>query len=181
MKNDHEPTTIAEGKRIRLVRRGDWEYVTRKSVSGIVAIVAVTDDRKMVLVEQFRPPVGKAVIELPAGLAGDEVGHEQEDLAEAARRELLEETGYEAAAMTLLAEGVPSAGITDEIITLFRATGLKKTGKGEGDGSEQITLHEVAVDDVPAWLEAQRNAGRLVDLKIYSGLGFVTRDGDRNG
>ncbi len=176
-----EPTTtIAEGKRVRLVRRGDWEYVTRKKLSGIVAIVAVTDDGKLVLVEQFRPPVGKAVIELPAGLAGDESGHEQEDLAAAARRELLEETGYEAAEMSVLAEGVPSAGITDEVMTLFRATGLKKTGKGEGDGSEQITLHEVAVDRVPEWLEGQRKAGRLVDLKVYSGLFFAMRETARN-
>jgi ADP-ribose pyrophosphatase len=180
MNKQQEPLTIADGKRVRLVRRGDWEYVTRRSVSGIVAIVAVTDDRKLVLVEQFRPPVGKPVIELPAGLAGDEAGHEQEDLADAARRELLEETGYEASQMTFLAEGVPSAGITDEIITLFRATGLKKTGKGEGDGSEQITLHEVAVDGVPAWLEGQRKAGRLVDLKVYSGLCFLLREAGPN-
>ena len=175
MNKPQHPITIAEGKRVNLVRRGEWEYITRKKVSGIVGIVAVTDDRKLVLVEQFRPPVGKSVIELPAGLAGDEAGHEQEDLAAAARRELLEETGYEAGEMTFLAEGPPSAGITDEIITLFRATGLKKTGKGEGDGTERITLHEVAVDRVPAWLEEQRKAGRLVDLKVYSGLYFASR------
>ena len=181
MDKPQPPTTIAEGKRVRLVRRGDWEYVTRKKSSGIVAIVAVTDDGKLVLVEQCRPPVAKSVIELPAGLVGDEAGHEQEALTDAARRELLEETGYEASEMTFLTEGVPSAGITDEIITLLRATGLKKTGKGEGDGCEQITLHEVAVDRVPSWLEGQRNAGRLVDLKIYSGLCFLLRETERNG
>jgi ADP-ribose pyrophosphatase len=149
--------------------------VTRKSISGIVAIVAVTDDGKLLLVEQYRPPVAKSVIELPAGLAGDEAGHEQEDLSAAARRELLEETGYEADEMEFLTEGTPSAGIADEIITLFRASGLKKTGKGEGDGSEQITLHEVAVNEVISWLEQKRQAGLLVDLKVYSGLYFVGR------
>ena len=173
MKDPQQPTTLAQGKRIRLVRRGDWEYVTRPGVSGIVAIVAVTDDGKLVLVEQHRPPVGKPVIELPAGLAGDEAGHEREDLATAARRELLEETGYEAADMTWIAEGAPSAGISDEVITLFRATRLKKTGKGEGDGSEKITLHEVPVGEVVQWLEERRNAGRLVDLKVYAALCFV--------
>ena len=181
MSRPQHPTTLAEGKRVRLVRRGEWEYVTRKSVSGIVGIVAVTDDGKLLLVEQFRPPVGKSVIELPAGLAGDEAGHEQEDLAAAARRELLEETGYEAAAMEWVAEGVPSAGITDEIITMFRATGLKKTGKGEGDGSEQITLHEVAVDEVPQWLERKCREGLLVDLKVYSGLCFLSWETGPNG
>ena len=110
MNKPEKPTTIAEGKRVRLVRRGDWEYVTRKKSSGIVAIVAVTDDRKLVLVEQFRPPVAKSVIELPAGLAGDAAGHEQEDLTDAARRELLEETGYEADSMEFLAEGYAGFG-----------------------------------------------------------------------
>src|SRR5829696_2314457 len=170
-----KPETLADGKFIQLVRQGKWEYAKRKGVSGIVGIVAVTDDRKLVLVEQFRPPVGKSVIELPAGLAGDEAGHEGEDLTQAARRELLEETGYEAAQMSRVAEGVPSAGITDEIMTLFRATGLKKTGKGEGDGSEQISLHEVAVEDVPNWLERKRHEGALVDLKVYAGLYFASR------
>jgi ADP-ribose pyrophosphatase len=100
-------------------------------------------------------------------------GQEGEDLANAARRELLEETGYEAAEMRQVAEGTPSAGITDEVITIYRATGLKKTGLGEGDGSEQITLHEIEVSRVVQWLEAQRAAGKLVDLKVYAGLSFV--------
>src|SRR5437588_9174907 len=111
--------TIADGKHISLVKRGSWEYVTRKGISGIVAIVAVTDDGRMILVEQFRPAVGKNVIELPAGLAGDDHGAQNmsngEELIDAARRELLEETGYEAQSMELLTEGTPSAGITDEI------------------------------------------------------------------
>src|SRR5215217_8780485 len=105
-----QPETLAEGKFIQLVRQGTWEYATRKGVSGIVGIVAVTDDGKLVLVEQDRPPVGKRVIELPAGLAGDAAGKEKEDLAEAARRELLEETGYEADNWAQVAEGAASAG-----------------------------------------------------------------------
>ena len=79
-------------------------------------------------------------------------GQEAEDLADAARRELLEETGYEADGMTKLGAGAASAGMSDEVITLFLATGLKKTGAGAGDGSEQITVHEVPVADVPAFL-----------------------------
>jgi ADP-ribose pyrophosphatase len=167
------PQTIYEGKHVRLVRRGRWEYVTRTKVTGIVAIVAVTADNKLVLVEQPRVPVGANVIELPAGLAGDVAGEETEELAAAARRELLEETGYEAATMEPLCDGTPSAGITDEVVTLFRATGLKKTGKGEGDGSEQITLHEIEVPRVDAWLQEQRSAGKHIDLKVYAGLHFL--------
>src|SRR5262245_16597959 len=110
---------LSEGKYIRLVRRGTWDFVQRRGISGVVAIVAVTDAGELVLVEQFRPPVNKRVIEVPAGLAGDIAGQEHEALTEAARRELLEETGYEARSMRYLAEGVASAGLTDETITLF--------------------------------------------------------------
>ena len=167
--------TIAEGKHVSLVRKGTWEFARRKSICGIVAIVAVTHDGKLLLVEQDRPPVGRRVIELPAGLAGDAKGHENENLEVAARRELLEETGYEAAVMRRVAAGAASAGMTDEIITLFVATGLRKTGKGEGDGAEEIMLHEVPLDDVETWLAAREREGRLIDLKLYSGLYFATR------
>jgi len=172
--NDERVETIVDGKHVRLVRRGKWEYVTRKNTTGIVGIVAVTDDGKMILVEQARAPVGRNVIELPAGLAGDVAGHETEELATAARRELLEETGYDAATFEFLADGTASAGITDEVICLFRASGLKKVGAGEGDGSEQITLHEVPVDRVRTWLDERRAEGKLVDLKVYAGLYFAT-------
>jgi ADP-ribose pyrophosphatase len=168
-----ETKILYDGKHVRLVSRGGWEYAQRKGVTGIVAILAVTDDGKLILVEQYRPPVGKWVIELPAGLAGDVAGQETEELAAAARRELLEETGYEAGEMIYLAEGAASAGITDEVITLFRATGLQKTGTGEGDGSEDITVHEVPLADVRRWLEERRTAGSLIDLKVFAGLYFA--------
>jgi ADP-ribose pyrophosphatase len=164
---------VADGKYIQLVRQGGWEYARRKGISGIVCVVAVTDDGKLVLVEQYRAPVRARVIELPAGLAGDAEGHEREDLADAARRELLEETGYEARTMDRVAAGAASAGMTDEIITLFRATGLKKTGEGSGDETEDITVHEVPLADVVRWLAEQERGGKLVDLKVYCGLYFA--------
>ena len=167
---------VSDGKHIQLVRKAGWEFARRKGISGIVGIVAVTDDRKLVLVEQHRPPVGARVIELPAGLAGDAKGHEQEDLADAARRELFEETGYEARTMDRLAAGAASAGMTDEVITLFRATGLTKTGEGMGDESENITVHEVPLSGVIDWLADRERGGRLVDLKVYCGLYFARAD-----
>ena len=169
------PQTVAEGKFIRFVRQGKWEYAQRKNISGIVGIVAVTDDGKLVLVEQFRAPVGKRVIELPAGLAGDTAGEEHESLASAATRELHEETGYEARKMTEVAAGAASAGITDEIITLFRATGLTKTGDGAGDGSEEITTHAISLGDAEAWLSRKAGEGYLIDLKVYAGLYFAAK------
>jgi len=165
--------SLFEGKYLRVVKQRNWEFVRRKNLTGIVGIVAVTDGGKLILVEQFRPPVGKHVVELPAGLAGDVAGSESEDLAVAARRELLEETGYEADRMERVAAGAASAGLSDEVITLYRATGLRKTGTGEGDGHEQITTHEVPVAEVEAWLDGQVAAGKMVDLKVYAGLWFA--------
>jgi ADP-ribose pyrophosphatase len=165
--------TLYQGKYLRLLRSGTWEFVKRNNVCGIVGIVAVTDARELILVEQFRAPVNARVIELPAGLAGDLADAPVEDLALAAKRELLEETGYEASGMTLLAEGPVSAGLSDEVITLFRATGLTKHDDGGGDESENITVHHVPLDGIDAWLAEQRKAGKLIDLKLYAGLRFV--------
>ena len=174
MNNGSEPTvTVADGKYIQLVKHGKWEYVRRKGISGIVAIVALTEEGKLLLVEQYRPPVGRRVVELPAGLAGDVAGSENEALAAAAARELLEETGYSAGEMTFLGAGTASAGLSDEIITLFRATGLKKTGPGDGDGSEQITLHEVPLAEMEPWLVGKVKEGCLIDLKVYGGMYFA--------
>ena len=90
------PEVLYEGRFLTFKRKGTWEYVERRAVTGAVAILAITENQEIILVEQFRPPVGCQVIELPAGLAGDIKSEEQETLAQAAARELLEETGYEA-------------------------------------------------------------------------------------
>ncbi|HEV8293678.1 MAG TPA: NUDIX hydrolase [Tepidisphaeraceae bacterium] len=164
---------LCDAKYLRLIRANGWEFVQRKNVTGIVGIIALTHDRKLILVEQFRPPVGKNVIEIPAGLAGDTPSARDENLALAASRELEEETGYRAARMTLLASGTASAGLCDEIITLFRAEDLEKVHDGGGDASEEITVHEIPVDQVEHWLNAQLAQNKLVDLKVYSALHFA--------
>src|SRR5271154_1531774 len=102
MQNTHVKRIITSGKYVNLSTRRGWEFVERKNISGIVAIIAVTDERKLLLVEQYRPPMDKNVIELPAGLAGDARENQGEELERAARRELLEETGYEAREMERL-------------------------------------------------------------------------------
>ena len=86
--------TRYEGRFLRMVARGHWEFVERANSTGVVAVLAVTPDDKILLVEQFRPPVEASVIEIPAGLAGDIAGEEDEDFSRAAVRELAEESGY---------------------------------------------------------------------------------------
>lgn len=173
MSGDRE--IVWQGRYLQVARRGTWEYVTRQGTTGVVGIVAITEDRRIVLVEQYRPPLGARVIELPAGLVGDRAGQEQENMEEAALRELQEETGYAAGEMVRLAEGVSSAGLSDECITLFLARGLRRTGDGGGDGSEEITVHEVALTGIAEWLEERRREGLAIDLKIYAGIEPASR------
>lgn len=173
--------TLHAGRHLSLVRRGHWEFATRHGATGVVGLIAVTDDAKMLLVEQTRPPLGKRVIELPAGLSGDIVGEESESLLTAARRELLEETGYEAQQARLLTEGPSSAGLTDEMISFFLMTGLTKTGDGGGDASEDILVHEVPLTAMPGWLEERRQAGWAIDPKIYVGLFWIEHNSRSTG
>lgn len=170
-----ERKTVHEGRYVRFIDRDGWEFVERRGASGVVIIIAVTATRRLVLVEQFRPALEKRVVELPAGLVGDIEGQEHEPLTTAARRELIEETGYDAEEMVVVAEGAPSAGLTTEVLTLIEARGLRKVGAGGGDESEDIVVHEVPIDEVVPWLEAQARAGKGIDLKIYGGLFFAFR------
>jgi len=174
-----KPITIApieilhEGRHVVLKSAGGWEYAERRQVSGCVGILAVTAENKLLLVEQFRPPVQCNVIELPAGLAGDIAGTEDEPLAVAAKRELLEETGYAAGRMYFLCEGPVSAGLSTEIISFFHAQDLHKVHGGGGDHSEDIRVHEVPLDDLQSWLAQRRDEGCLIDLKIFTALHFL--------
>ncbi len=163
---------IYRGKHLTFLSRDGWEFVDRPGICGIVVIVAVTAENTLLLTEQHRPPVGRSVIELPAGLAGDTA---TESLTTAARRELLEETGYVARRLHQLCAGPPSAGVSSEVVTMYLATGLRRTGPGGGDGTERIRLHEVPLGSVDRWLRAKARAGLLVDPKVFAGLYFAGR------
>lgn len=164
-----------KGKHLEVRSRDTWEYVTRPNVQNVVAIVALTSHQEIVLVEQFRKPLGRNVIELPAGLVGDEAGSEDEPPIIAAQRELREETGYVAAQWTELVTGSTSAGLTDETITLFLARNAEQVEDGGGVEQEDIAAHVVPLAEVDAWLEASQRNGMLVDLKVLAGLYFARR------
>ena len=166
---DDDATLLAEGRFLKLLDRDGWEFAARRNVSGIVTIAA-EHAGKILLVEQYRPPFRSHVIELPAGLAGDEQAWADEALEAAARRELLEETGFEADRWEELFAGPLSSGMTTEIVTFFRATNLRRVSSGGGDGSENITLHEVPLGEAKHWLRHAAESGRLVDPKVYLGL-----------
>ncbi len=156
-----------QGKFIHIKRRGKWEYVSRNTNRPAVGIVAVHDDRRVVLVEQYRPPLQSKVIELPAGLAGDIEGAEDEQLLVAAKRELEEETGYTARHWQALLSGFSSPGLTDESVTLFLARGLTRASEGGGVEGEDIALHEIPMDSILDWLASR---GQSADLKLLAGL-----------
>jgi ADP-ribose pyrophosphatase len=162
--------TLGAGRYVTLVRENGWEFLDRPNCRGIVIVVAVTPDQRLLLVEQWRQPVGARVIELPAGLAGDVPGEEHEPLENAARRELLEETGWDAEAFDLLGRCVPSPGATSEIVTYYQARGLRRVGGGGGDAHEDITVQVVPLRELDAWLRAREAEGRLVDMKLWAGL-----------
>ncbi len=176
MTNEFEPQeTIAEGRWLRLAKRGRWEFAQRVIGGTAAILVATTDDDELVLIEQPRPALAAQVIELPAGLIGDHVGDEDEPPELAAARELEEETGFVAKQLVRVAEGVASAGLSDERMIVFRATGLTRVGPGGGDEHEQIVVHVVKLDAVEAWVAEQQARGCVVDLKIFAGLYFARR------
>jgi len=157
-----------EGKFITAKQRGRWEYVSRARGIRAAAILAV-DDGHVLLVEQYRVPLGRPCIEIPAGLIGDE--NEQESEEETAARELEEETGYRAETIEPLGEFWSSPGMVSESFTLMRATGLTKVSEGGGVDGENITVHRVPLSELPQFIEASRTRGCGVDVKLLLLLG----------
>jgi ADP-ribose diphosphatase len=160
---DQAEETAWEGKFIVAKRRGKWEWVSRtRGVSA--AVILALDEGHVLLVEQYRVPLGCNCLELPAGLVGDE---EQGEKAEtAALRELEEETGYRAEGMVVLGRFHASPGMSSEGFTLLRAEGLTRTGEGGGVGGEDIKVHRIPLPDVPAFVAAKRAEGCAIDVKI---------------
>lgn len=173
-----DPVTLHEGRWLRLRRRGTWEYCERTTGRDgmAVIIVAVTPDDEVLFVEQFRQPLQASTIEMPAGLVGDD--HDDDTLQQAARRELVEETGWEPRQVDVLLTGPTSSGMSNERIAFVRARDLQRVGPGGGVAGENITVHAVPRATAPAWLMQQQARGCELDLKLWAGLWMIDRNPD---
>lgn len=158
---------LGEGRFVRLLEVNGYEHAERKGCTGVISVVAITDQDELVFVEQFRPAVGCRTIELVAGLAGDEG---PESMEEAAHRELLEEAGYDAPSLELLMVGPSAGGISTSRVHFYLARGAVKAHSGGGVAGEEITVHVVPVREAYAWLQAQSRGDVLVDPKVFLGI-----------
>jgi ADP-ribose pyrophosphatase len=156
-----------EGRFITAKRQGKWEYVARSRgirAAVILAIDNAPDGRHVLLVEQYRVPLGRPCLELPAGLVGDETVGEPAEVA--AARELEEETGYRAARWTNAGEFYSSPGMVSESFTLLIAHDLTRVGEGGGVGGEDIRVHRVALAQLTDFVAAKRAEGCGIDVRI---------------
>lgn len=170
-------TVLYEGDWLRLVRIGKWEACERTHGEGMaVIVIAMTPGDEVLFVEQYRVPLGARTIEMPAGLVGDD--HAHDTLQAAARRELIEETGWEPATVEVLLVGPTSSGMSSERIAFVRARGLRKVGEGGGVGSEDIIVHAVPRAEAPAWLMRKHAEGYELDLKLWAGLWMIEHNPD---
>ncbi len=154
------PKVEWEGKYIRIVTRGGWEYVER--CSGVSAVVILAEhEGRIILIEQSRVPLGGRIcLELPAGLVGDE---DDKGVEETAIKELEEETGFTAGRIERLGEYFSSPGMVAEGFHLVRAHDVHPCGSPVEEG---IEVHLVDRGEVAAFVAERRAAGVAIDVKL---------------
>jgi ADP-ribose pyrophosphatase len=161
--DEDKEEVVWQGRFITAKTKGKWEYVSRARGIKAAVILAVDDDH-VLLVEQFRVPLGANCLELPAGLIGDDTEGEAVELA--AARELEEECGYSANLIEVVGEFFSSPGMVSESFFFVRAHGLTKVSEGGGVEGENITVHRVPLNRVEDFIAERRAAGTVVDAKL---------------
>ena len=157
---------VWQGKFVTMKTRGRWEYAGRARGIRAAAIVATDEKDHVILVSQYRVPLGAVCLEIPAGLIGDDDGGEGESPLDAARRELEEETGYRAGRMEVVGDFYSSPGMVSESFTLLRARDLQEVGPGGGVEGENIEVHKVKLNSLPRYVAKWREKGHAVDVRI---------------
>lgn len=172
--SDADEDIVWTGKFLVARKRGRWEYVSR--TGGVrAAVILAIDDGNVILVDQYRVPLGRTCLELPAGLVGDDDAGET--IAAAAARELEEETGYRATSIEPIGDFHSSPGMVSECFSLVRATGLVRVGAGGGVDGEGITVHRVPITGIADYVAARRGEGMAIDVKLLLLLGGGLLDG----
>jgi len=139
-------------------RKSFREYVLHP---GAVAVVPILDDNKVVLVKQFRYPIGKQLLEIPAG----KFDFKDEDPLECAKRELKEETGFDAKDYLYLGYIHTTPGFSNEVIHLYLARNLE-SGQSNPDEDEII---DVEIEDFNTVLQ-KCISGEITDAKTIAGI-----------
>jgi len=164
---------VYKGKFLTVVRKKGWEYVKRNTNSGnIVSVLPITSENEVILVEQFRIPVDKYVLECPAGVLGDDIKNEVP--LDCAKKELQEETGYVSDDWQRVYTSPKSPGIITETDYKYVARNCKKVADGGGVGTEDITVHKIPLDNIKEYLsDLENDRDILVSSGIYAGLYFI--------
>jgi len=158
---------LYEGKFLNMVSNDGWEYVTRKDCD-VAVVMAILTHTQLIVVNEYRKPLDKRVIGLPAGIS-----EPSEDIFGTARRELIEETGYEAGCIRMIAKNLPSSpGLTDETFNMLKATELMSVGDGGGDETEDIKVEILDLSKARETIDAWLRDGCLIDPKLYAALWF---------
>ena len=137
---------------------------------GSVVLIPVTDEGTIILVRQYRPPLGRWAWELPAGSLKP-----GEDVEQAARRECHEEIGLVPGRLDKLGAFYPTPGYCDEEMNFFRATDLRQARDGDDaaqpDEDEDIETRAFSVDE----LRSMIRSGDIIDLKTVGGLSLMEK------
>jgi len=162
---------LYSGKFIKLIQSHGKEVVCRTRGAGAVIIPCVTNEQELILIEQERRPLGKIAIEWPAGLVAD--NHSGETILESAKKELMEECGYQPDTLQQVLLCPAIGRFSDELISFVIASNAVKIGIGGGVEGEHIVTHKIPYNSIDSWLKEQEENGKLIDPKVYAGLFFL--------
>jgi ADP-ribose pyrophosphatase len=135
---------------------------------GGSVVVPLLDNNEVIFVRQYRYPLKKFILEIPAGKL-----EPNEDPLEAAKRELREETGYLAKHYEKLTAMLTTPGFCNEVLHIFLATGLKRSEHGQDldEGEQSLTVEKIPFIKVIEMIER----GEIIDSKTIAGIFLAER------